>query len=780
MPTCRKRKNENDDHEEEKKERQANVMSKIQSLTPDEALAYLDDITRKWKMHEPEKKSFMESVEISFRNFGLDPESCIDPTATGHYGLSQIDAKIHEAEMEMITLYHQLREYKLLENPVTFTRVTTCFEQLFFSKRTVLCVFSRQLSVEHFQAVPLPNGDNPMELDDEYDKMLGSWSLRFRWIDSDIAPYQKLLLHMLDRAMEKQYRRQGDWCFQPVVVDGQDTHAWKPVMTIREWIFLETQKETNYEAWHWLTSNSNTPRTLEMYLTNCVDYSFPELQKDRTTFAFRNGVYRGSKNTFYPHKDSTLSHHIAACKFFDLDFPLEYLDTEDPMDIPTPYLESIMNFQNWEKDVKMWMYIFLGRLLYDLGAKDSWQVIPFCKGLASSGKCFAAGTEIMMHDRSVKKVEDILPGDVVMGDDSTPRNVLDLARGREELYAISSASGVVMTVTKEHILCLKNHTSYIEMTVAEYLRIGDVTRLTMYTLCGDTFGFSVRGVPGCQPYFGFQTDGNQRFCLADGTVTHNSTITLKVAKSFYDDIDVGTLSNNIESKFGLSQFYDKYLFVAPEIKSDLKIEQAEFQSIVSGENITINVKNKTAFSTEWLVPGILAGNEVPTWCDNSGSIQRRIVLFDFSKQVVNGDMKLGDKLAQELPTLLYKSNRMYLWATEKWSSTNIWTVLPPYFLHTRDELAATTNVLEAFLTSEDVVLNDNMFCTLEEFKSALKVYALNNNYKVKKFTWEFFRGPLAKFSVTKKRESREYKGRNMLRDFLYGVGLQEDSQNAMA
>jgi adenylate kinase len=53
-----------------------------------------------------------------------------------------------------------------------------------------------------------------------------------------------------------------------------------------------------------------------------------------------------------------------------------------------------------------------------------------------------------------------------------------------------------------------------------------------------------------------------------------STIVLKVAKQFYEDIDCGTLSNNIESKFGLSQFHDKLLFVAPEIKSDLKIEQA--------------------------------------------------------------------------------------------------------------------------------------------------------------------------------------------------------------
>lgn len=96
-----------------------------------------------------------------------------------------------------------------------------------------------------------------------------------------------------------------------------------------------------------------------------------------------------------------------------------------------------------------------------------------------------------------------------------------------------------------------------------------------------------------------------------------STIVLKVAKQFYDPIDVGTLSNNHEKKFGLSQLHDKLLFVAPEIKSDLQIEQAEFQSIVSGEDIAIAVKHKVAFSKQWTVPGVLAGNEVPGACQLS-------------------------------------------------------------------------------------------------------------------------------------------------------------------
>jgi hypothetical protein len=250
-----------------------------------------------------------------------------------------------------------------------------------------------------------------------------------------------------------------------------------------------------------------------------------------------------------------------------------------------------------------------------------------------------------------------------------------------------------------------------------------------------------------------------------------STITLKVAKAFYEDIDVGTLSNNIETKFGLSQFVSKLLFVAPEIKSDLRIEQAEFQSIVSGEDITINTKHKTAYSQVWKVPGVLAGNEVPSWCDNSGSIQRRIVLFDFSRQVTQGDMKLGDKLGEELPAILLKCNRMYLEAVRKWASTNVWTVLPRYFMHTRDEMAQATNVLEAFLGSEDVIVAQGVFCSLDDFKSALKVYAQQNNYTTKRFTWEFFRGPLDKYGITKTKDARMYQGKQLTREYLDGVDL---------
>lgn len=50
--------------------------------------------------------------------------------------------------------------------------------------------------------------------------------------------------------------------------------------------------------------------------------------------------------------------------------------------------------------------------------------------------CFAKDTEILMFDGSIKKIQDIIIGDKIMGDDSTVRNVLNLYRGISDMYTI--------------------------------------------------------------------------------------------------------------------------------------------------------------------------------------------------------------------------------------------------------------------------------------------------------------------------------------------------------
>ena len=86
----------------------------------------------------------------------------------------------------------------------------------------------------------------------------------------------------------------------------------------------------------------------------------------------------------------------------------------------------------------------------------------------------------MMYDGSVKMVQDIKVGDQLMGDDSTPRNVLSLARGREKLYKVIPRKGESYVVNESHILSLKcatNHSkrmkknSVIDISVKEWLNL---------------------------------------------------------------------------------------------------------------------------------------------------------------------------------------------------------------------------------------------------------------------------------------------------------------------
>jgi late competence protein required for DNA uptake (superfamily II DNA/RNA helicase) len=74
-----------------------------------------------------------------------------------------------------------------------------------------------------------------------------------------------------------------------------------------------------------------------------------------------------------------------------------------------------------------------------------------CLG-CGGGKCLGKGTEILLFDGSKKKVEDIIIGYLLMGDDSTPRQVLSLARGREMMYKITGTNQCNYIVNESHIL----------------------------------------------------------------------------------------------------------------------------------------------------------------------------------------------------------------------------------------------------------------------------------------------------------------------------------------
>lgn len=97
-----------------------------------------------------------------------------------------------------------------------------------------------------------------------------------------------------------------------------------------------------------------------------------------------------------------------------------------------------------------------------------------------SGKCLGRDTKILMYDGTIKLVQDVVVGDLLMGDDSMPRTVLSLARGREQMYKIKPENGDDYIVNESHILSLKDNNTVIDISVKDYLNLPNNKTLQGY------------------------------------------------------------------------------------------------------------------------------------------------------------------------------------------------------------------------------------------------------------------------------------------------------------
>lgn len=99
-------------------------------------------------------------------------------------------------------------------------------------------------------------------------------------------------------------------------------------------------------------------------------------------------------------------------------------------------------------------------------------------GRPSAGKSWKPGTPVLMYDGSIKVIEDIKIGDLLMGPDSTPRKVMALGTGIENMYDIIPDRGMTWGCNEPHILSLRmssdNGNVYkkgqiFNLTIKEYL-----------------------------------------------------------------------------------------------------------------------------------------------------------------------------------------------------------------------------------------------------------------------------------------------------------------------
>lgn len=121
----------------------------------------------------------------------------------------------------------------------------------------------------------------------------------------------------------------------------------------------------------------------------------------------------------------------------------------------TPYLEELDKMIGM-KSLKETIFYQIIYYLQGMHTKNSQEYLHTAiYGPPGCGKCLAKDTPVMLFDGSYKMSQDININDILMGDDSTPRNVLSICTGRETMYEIQQKNGDNYTVNESHILSLK-------------------------------------------------------------------------------------------------------------------------------------------------------------------------------------------------------------------------------------------------------------------------------------------------------------------------------------
>lgn len=188
-----------------------------------------------------------------------------------------------------------------------------------------------------------------------------------------------------------------------------------------------------------------------------------------------------------------------------------------------------------------------------------------------------------------------------------------------------------------------------------------------------------------------------------GVAGSGKSTLLKLVGWFFREEDVGTLGNRMRGGGnaigGLEQIYKSKIWRVLEVDEDFQLRRTDFQSMVSGEIVSIDLLHKTSVLHNWDSHGILAGNSYMNYEDKSGSVRRRVVATVFGTPIDDDqkDPLMEKNLKEELPKILYKCALCYNYLTQLYKGCDVWNILPKYFTWTKEKMNSEMDPLGSFL-----------------------------------------------------------------------------------
>lgn len=355
-----------------------------------------------YAMRYSEEEFSTERLEnMAFRNFGIDRSN---PAELSRCSVDYVDRMMNTIYRYVYMLQRQLflmsNDPKQTHfsgsmhgdkmNEIYMHKLRALFWQIHYARHLVLIVTSASegtrmgaqrtdvpLAVQALGIRNTPNGTD---------------------VRDGMQHHQKLFFKCLMEAHVKNWRRVDDKIYEEVRSGVNGTNAYRLRCTIEEFTYQLPDPVVDPEGFNLYTSSAKTIGwTIQMLTKMHYDHIFPDLKRCQTQWSFKQGVYCGETDRFWPYDEqrtyedpeSPFVRGIASARWLKMDFPMELMQEpyiSNPSKIDVESFGKIFKSQRFSEDQIDWIWTFIGRMYYPVRAKDNWQVMFWLKGQSGTGK----------------------------------------------------------------------------------------------------------------------------------------------------------------------------------------------------------------------------------------------------------------------------------------------------------------------------------------------------------------------------------------------------------
>lgn len=165
--------------------------------------------------------------------------------------------------------------------------------------------------------------------------------------------------------------------------------------------------------------------------------------------------------------------------------------------------------------------------------------------------------------------------------------------------------------------------------------------------------------------------------------------------------NIGLIASNCEEQWALANVVGKSMWICLELTLGFRLATGVLLSMVTGEHVVVNEKNKTAYQVLWKLHGLLIGNTLPLiWGnDQGGALSRRVMPFYFPFRPVKQDSTFTDLFNRNIGKFCARILRRYHAlhaATQDLNREDLPAPLRQYL----EEFEEKTNVLSRFFNAD--------------------------------------------------------------------------------